>query len=273
MSAFARTGRIFFLAAVCCSAAFADMHPSRSASVPEANSGGSPATTPLVLENKSGDFSVPPLGAFATDVLAHNKDVLPLGKPNNSSAMTVGEISAKWSELQTRIRADEAAVTACRLDQAACSQAARRFLSVVDLGRQREGRVRLGWINRAVNMAIRPTSDWVQYGYADFWASPLQTLGSGAGDCEDYAIVKYVALRELGVLPDDLRLVIVQDEKREIGHAVVAVRHEQRWLILDNRTMAILDADEVRDYRPLFALDQQGTRAIATAAIERITSR
>jgi predicted transglutaminase-like cysteine proteinase len=49
-------------------------------------------------------------------------------------------------------------------------------------------------------------NDCTQYGYADFWASPLQTLGSGAGDCEDYAIVKYVALRGLGILPDDLRL-------------------------------------------------------------------
>jgi hypothetical protein len=56
-------------------------------------------------------------------------------------------------------------------------------------------------------------------------------------------------------------------------HAVVAVRQENRWLILDNRTMAILDAEDVRDYRPLFALDQHGTRAIATAGIERVTNR
>ena len=90
----------------------------------------------------------------------------------------------------------------------------------------------------------------------------LQTLASEAGDCEDYAIVKYVALRELGILPDDLRLIIVQDDKRETGHAVVAVRYEQRWLILDNRTMSILDAEDVHYYRPLFALDQQGTHTI-----------
>ena len=133
--------------------------------------------------------------------------------------------------------------------------------------------MRLGWLNRAVNMAIRPVSDWAQYGLADFWASPLQTLGSEAGDCEDYAIVKYAALRELGILPDDLRLVIVQDDKREVGHAVVAVRYEQRWLILDNRTMAILDAGDVHYYRPLFALDQQGTHTLATAALDRITDQ
>ncbi len=65
-----------------------------------------------------------------------------------------------------------------------------------------------------MNMAVRPVSDCTQYGYADFWASPSQTLGSGAGDCEDCTIVKYVPLRGLGILPDDLRLMIVQDEKR-----------------------------------------------------------
>lgn len=42
------------------------------------------------------------------------------------------------------------------------------------------------------------------------------------------------------------RLIVVQDEKRETGHAVVAVRYEQRWLILDNRTMAIPDAGRAR---------------------------
>ena len=41
-----------------------------------------------------------------------------------------------------------------------------------------------------------------------------------------------------------------QDEKRGTGHAVVAVRHEQHWPVLDNRTMVILDAENVRDYRP-----------------------
>jgi predicted transglutaminase-like cysteine proteinase len=270
MSAFARMGRISLLAAICCGAALISMHPSRSASVPEANGANPP---PPALENTSGDFSALPRGISATDVLAYRRDALPLGKSNNSSSMTFADISAKWSELQSRMLADESAVAACRSGHVACSQAARRFLSIVELGLQREGRIRLGWINRAVNMAIRSASDWAQYGYADFWASPLQTLGNGAGDCEDYAIVKYAALRELGISPDDLRLVIVQDEKREIGHAVVAVWHEQRWLILDNRTMAILDADDVRDYRPLFALDQHGTRAIATAAIERITNR
>ena len=268
MSAFVRMGRIVFLVAICCAAAFANVRSSQSASVPEPNGNDGPGAQ-QISDNKSGDFSVPQLGTFATDLLARSKDAL----PNNSSSMTAGEISSKWTELQSRIRADETVVAACRSQQTACSQAARRFLSIVDLVRKQEGRVRLGWLNRAVNMVVRPVSDWAQYGLADFWASPLQTLGSEAGDCEDYAIVKYAALRELGVLSEDLRLVIVQDDKREVGHAVVAVRYEQHWLILDNRTMAILNAEDMHHYRPLFALDQQGTHTIATAALNQITDR
>jgi predicted transglutaminase-like cysteine proteinase len=116
-------------------------------------------------------------------------------------------------------------------------------------------------------MSIRPANDWFQYGDTDYWASPLQTLNSEAGDCEDYAVVKYVALRELGVDADNLRVVIVRDNKRLIEHAVVAVRHERKWLILDNRTMAILTAEDARNYHPLFALNS--TRAIAVAAVDR----
>lgn len=171
--------------------------------------------------------------------LAPSKDAQS-GRSTSPSLITAAEISAKWSELRARISADEAAIVACRTDQVRCSPVTIRFLSIVDLGRNREGRARLGWVNRAVNMAIRPVSDWAQYGLADFWPSPLQTLSSGAGDCEDYAIMKYVALRELGIPPDDLRLVVVQDDKRDAGHVVVAVHYEQRWLILDNRTMTIV---------------------------------
>jgi predicted transglutaminase-like cysteine proteinase len=267
MSRFVRLGRILLLGAVCCAGAFLDIHSGRSASVPEAK----PSSTINVVltppEGKAGDLPVPQLGVRATDLFSRKSDALPSSKANESSSMTLADISGKWSELQPRLLADKTTVAICRSNQTVCSEAARRFLSIVELGRKHEGRVRLGWLNRAINMAIRPESDWSQYGLADFWASPLQTLASGAGDCEDYAIVKYAALRELGILPEDLRLVIVQDDKHEIGHAVVAVRFEQRWLILDNRTMAILDVEDVRNYRPLFALDEQGTKTIATAAL------
>jgi len=255
------------LVAFCCSAGFAGIHPtSRSAPAVEPGLFSSTSWAP------SGHFARPQFALLTADILPPDflpHRALPPAEPFDLPATPVptGEISAKWREIQSRIFADEETIAACRANESTCSHAARRFLSIVKLVRKHEGRARLGWLNRAVNMAIKPASDWAQYGYDDYWASPLQTLDSGAGDCEDYAIVKYVALRELGVSADDLRVVIVKDDKRVTEHAVLAVRSERKWLVLDNRTMAILNTEDARNYRPLFALNSTGT--LAVAAVDR----
>jgi predicted transglutaminase-like cysteine proteinase len=184
-------------------------------------------------------------------------------------AAQLNDVLAKWTELQSRIVADQATLAACRSGIGVCPAAAQRLLSLIETGRHRHGRARLGEINRAVNLSIRPVSDWVQYGVEDFWAAPLATMSSGAGDCEDYAIVKYVALREAGVPEDDLHLVIVRDVKHQANHAVVAVRADDEWLILDNRTFIMLNADDARHYWPLFVLDARGVTASATVALLR----
>jgi predicted transglutaminase-like cysteine proteinase len=182
-------------------------------------------------------------------------------RPASTLPEPLGEISSKWAELQSRIVRDQLTIEACRSADELCPVAARRFLSIVELGRRNEGRAQLGAINRAVNLSIKPVSDWQQYGMDDFWSSPLATLSAEAGDCEDYAIVKYVALQEAGIAANDLRLVIVQDSKRRTLHAVVAVRREQRWWILDNRTLVMTDAEDLRHYQPLLVLDHRGARA------------
>ena len=124
--------------------------------------------------------------------------------------------------------------------------------------RAREGRARLGEINRAINLAIRPMSDLAQYGEIDVWSSPLVTFATGAGDCEDYAIAKFVALRQAGISPDDLRIVIMRDTIRGEDHAVAAARLDGHWLTLDNRRMAMVEDAYIRNYRPLFVIDQHG---------------
>jgi predicted transglutaminase-like cysteine proteinase len=260
------------LVAFCCRAAFADIHPtSRSASAVEPNLFSGTSWVSHALP-PSGHFARSQLALLTPDILPPDflpHHALPSAEPFDLPATLVPTegISANWRELQSRIFADEKAIADCHSNESTCSQAARRFLSIVKLGRKHEGRARLGWLNRAVNMSIKPANDWAQYGDADYWASPLQTLGSEAGDCEDYAIVKYVALRELGVGADDLRVVIVRDDKRLTEHAVVAVRYERKWLVLDNRTMAILSTEDARNYRPLFALNS--TRALAVAVVDR----
>jgi predicted transglutaminase-like cysteine proteinase len=178
-------------------------------------------------------------------------------------------VSAKWAELQWRILSELGTLATCRSGAGTCPPPARRFLNIVELGREHPGRARLGVINRAVNLGLRPASDWAQYGVEDFWSTPLATLALGAGDCEDYAIMKYVALRESGIAPDDIRLVIVRDVKRETIHAVVAARLNAEWLILDNRTLVLVDAMNAPHYHPLFVLDHRGTRELASTALAR----
>ena len=222
-------------------------------------------------ENKSGSLALPQLASLTPQPTDRGADALPSTEPYDLPTVTtsLGGMPAMWAELQTRILADEKTLAACGSVNNPCPKAARRFLSIIELARQHNGRARLGWINRAVNLGVRATSDWAQYGVIDFWASPLQTFNSGAGDCEDYAIAKYVALRHLGVAPEDLRFLIVRDRIRQAVHAIVAVHFEQEWLILDNRTMAMLNTEHSRHYYPMFVMDDQGVRAFSTITARR----
>jgi predicted transglutaminase-like cysteine proteinase len=183
----------------------------------------------------------------------------PFGLP--TSPVSKGMFATKWAELQARLDAEQTVLTACRSGQGVCPPAAREFLHIIDSSRHREGRAQLGEINRAINLRVRPVSDMAQYGVDDYWASPIETLSRGGGDCEDYAIAKYVALMEVGVAPDDLRLVIVRDLRRQAIHAVVAVYRDGEWVLMDNRTLILVDADAAPDYSPLYVLDHQGVRA------------
>jgi predicted transglutaminase-like cysteine proteinase len=177
------------------------------------------------------------------------------------------EMSARWAELHSRILSEEETLATCRSGEGTCPLAAQRFLHIIELGRQRQGRARLGEINRAVNLSIRPISHSARYVAGDFWSAPIAALDAGAGDCKDYAIVKYVALRESGIAADDLRFVIVRDVKLDTEHAVVAVRLDDEWLVLDNRTLIMARAANARHYDPLYVLDDRGVRAVATAAL------
>lgn len=170
-----------------------------------------------------------------------------------------GGLHDKWLSVQSRLEDEMVQLALCEGDRDGCvSDAALMFLDLVDIGRMREGRARLGEINRAVNLAIHPRSDTAQHGKPDVWMSPLATLARGGGDCEDYAIAKFVALQRAGVASDDLRIVILRDTIRGEHHAVTAARLDGRWLMLDNRRMAMVTDSDVRNLQPRFAIGPQG---------------
>jgi predicted transglutaminase-like cysteine proteinase len=74
----------------------------------------------------------------------------------------------KWSALNRKLDDDRVQLALCDGDRDGCtSEAALQLLAIVDTGRAREGRARLGEINRAINLAIRATSDLAEYGEMD----------------------------------------------------------------------------------------------------------
>jgi predicted transglutaminase-like cysteine proteinase len=172
-------------------------------------------------------------------------------------------LSAKWSGVRREIASDADLLARCRVDAAHCpSVGAERFLAIIAAARTRDGRARLGEVNRAINLAIRPMSDLAQYGVIDRWAAPLEALARGAGDCEDYAIAKYAALRASGIGEEDLRLVVVRDVKLREDHAVLAARLDGRWLVLDNHRLLMLEDSQLPNYVPLFTLGIDGIRRV-----------
>lgn len=97
--------------------------------------------------------------------------------------------------------------------------------------------------------------DMDNWGKEDYWASPNEFIEK-AGDCEDYAIMKYLSLRDLGVSPDHLRIVVVRDRVRQIAHAVLAVYVDQQIFILDNFNDKALPQESVQQYVPQFSINE-----------------
>ncbi len=190
----------------------------------------------------------------------------PFGLP--VEPVTYGQVLSKWSGLVAEISAESDILARCRYDAAPCPPAAQTFLAVIAAGRALDGRARIGTINRGINMAIRPMSDVAQWGVPDRWSAPLATLASGRGDCEDYAIAKYVALRKAGLAEDDVRLVIVRELASGEDHAVVAARVDEKWIVLDNRRLTLIADTEMPRVRPLFVFDRDGVKRFTAPTAE-----
>lgn len=100
-------------------------------------------------------------------------------------------------------------------------------------------------------------SDNNNWGQSDYWATPIEFFTRG-GDCEDYAIAKYVSLRALGVPEDLMRIAIVHDKQKDIPHAVLVVYADGEPLILDNQNDRVLSGAREERYKPIFSINRHG---------------
>ena len=112
-------------------------------------------------------------------------------------------------------------------------------------------------VNRFMNRR-KYIVDPVNWGVKDYWESPSEFF-SRFGDCEDYAIAKYLTLRRLGIPPERMRIVILKDLNLKVLHAVLAVYLDGgRIAILDNQLSIVVDSKRIRHYRPIYSVNENG---------------
>lgn len=126
--------------------------------------------------------------------------------------------------------------------------------------------VRLRRVNDFFNRRVRFDEDSTIWGQSDYWATPLETLGRAQGDCEDFAIAKYVTLKLVGVPSDKLRLTYV---KARIGgpQSTIVQAHmvlsyyptpDAEPLVLDNLVSDIRPASRRPDLTTIFGFNADG---------------
>ncbi len=165
------------------------------------------------------------------------------------------KMTSQWNRVVDRLPRLSAALAACAADPARCTAPwmgtwlqARRAAAGLD----RHGQLRA--VNRFFNRWPYK-SDRETYRASEYWAAPDEFMAN-SGDCEDYAIAKFFALRELGFTNQELRIAVVYDNLRRIGHAVLAVYTEDDILILNNQTDTIASHARYDNFVPWYLVNE-----------------
>jgi predicted transglutaminase-like cysteine proteinase len=157
----------------------------------------------------------------------------------------------KWTRVLQRYGLEQA------LEQAPCgdgSCAPQRWRAHLDGLSGRSPSEQLRSVNAYINRT-RFVADSINYGVADYWATPREFFARG-GDCEDFAIAKFLSLRRLGWNMELVRVVVAMDERRRELHAVLAVKTEGTVMILDNLLPEPTDHRRITHYRPIYSINE-----------------
>lgn len=136
------------------------------------------------------------------------------------------------------------------------------WLTLLDQSRDLSETDKLRTVNGFWNETVRGVDDIDVWKKTDYWATPLETLGKRAGDCEDYVIGKYFSLLKLGVPAQNLRLIYVRARVggKTIAHMVLGYYENPAAdpLILDSLTSSMSRASARSDLTPVFSFNAQG---------------
>lgn len=163
-------------------------------------------------------------------------------------------LTANWNAVRDQVEVDarELSIALRRPEMSADPVLARIALKVEHL-RYAPLHEKLSAVNSLINREIQYTSDLLGSGQEDRWLSPSEALRIG-GDCEDYSIAKYVILRALGVDEKKMRIFVLKDTARDLGHAVLTVAHDVGKVVLDNVSNALRVDRNLPQYRAIYSI-------------------
>jgi predicted transglutaminase-like cysteine proteinase len=115
-------------------------------------------------------------------------------------------------------------------------------------------------VNQFFNAQMRYEEDIDLWHEVDYWATPVESLIKGAGDCEDFAIAKYFSLRRLGISSDKLLITYVKALRLNRAHMVLTYYPSPNAmpLVLDSLIDEIKPASERTDLLPVYAFNAEG---------------
>lgn len=153
------------------------------------------------------------------------------------------------------------------------AQLAKDWSHALEIFRPESEEQKLKDVNEYFNRKLRFTDDQALWGQNDYWATPVEALTKGAGDCEDYAIAKYFSLKFIGVAPAKLRITYVRARiggpASNITQAHMVLTYysspDAEPLVLDNLISEIRPASRRQDLTPVFSFNSEGVWAAGGA--------
>lgn len=136
----------------------------------------------------------------------------------------------------------------------------KKWRDLLQEGQSESDWIRVNKVNSFFNDQISFKSDLAHWGQTDYWATPLETLGTSAGDCEDFAIAKYVSLRAMGVPDTKLRIMYVRALSVNEPHMVLIYMETEDSvpLVLDNIIKKVQPATRRPDLKPIYGFNAEG---------------
>lgn len=169
-----------------------------------------------------------------------SSDLSPFPKWTSMIARYAGE------QAQLRLPCQQSPGNRCMLQQ---------WVSFLDSVRGLDRRAQVDEVNRRMNSAPY-IEDILNYGIPDYWATPGEFF-ENSGDCEDYAIAKFMSLRLLGFSNDEMRVGVVQDTNLNLVHSILIVYLDGQSLLLDNQISQVIPVSSVHHYVPYFTINEQ----------------